>query len=1331
MKKFFLLPFVFLLVIISAQAQSFQLRGETISFDGSFEASRISQDQPNGWYYRLAHFEAIPASSQRARLVSQGVVFISYYWDNTYLVATQTSFDKQECIAIGMDGLKIIPLGAKLSTKMKEHPVPAWAQTPRNGVKVVVKGYDTESPTHFAKAIREAGFIIHLEGKYKPYVQLTILMEQINELAALPGVATIDWIGEPGHPEDYNGRGMHRSSVLNATYPGGRHYDGTGVNVLVRDDGAVGPHIDFKNRLFQTNLGPGGTHGDMVTGILGGAGNINPRYEGMASGADIFVREQESSFELYTLGLHLNNHVLVTSTSYSNGCNSGYTSSTNTVDQQVYEHHSLEHVFSAGNSGGLDCNYGIIGWGNITGGHKQGKNVIATGNLGADEVLENSSSRGPAYDGRIKPDLCAYGQGQMSTDPDNIYSAGGGTSAAAPGVAGVFTQLIQAYRTLNDGADPNSGLIKACLLNTAMDLGNTGPDFKYGWGEINGYRAVKILEDGTYLKDSIDQNGSNTHSINVASGMTQVRFMLYWVDPPAVVDAPKALVNNLDLKVISPSGDTILPWVLDPTPIESKLNAPATHGVDDLNNMEQVLFDTPEAGTYLILVDGTEVPMGPQEYFIVTDKRDEALFVVSPVGGEHLEPGDDIRIFWDYYGSGSPTFTVKLSTDGGNSWTTLGNTSNTKLLWTVPSTPTGEAYIQVVSGSMTATSTYKFSIMASPTGLAVDTVCADKARISWDATPNASTYSVFKLGEKYMDSITSSAVNYAWIPNENPFGEFWYSANVTHSDGAISERAYAKQYLGGIKNCVIHHDLSLDSIVDLSNSDFFICGSQVIPLQFLIRNTGSLAMSNFVIQYSKNNGANIETTYTGTIEPGDVLLWDTNDSLILDASGYYSVSARLIKEEDEISINDEKNVSFFVENLFLVENGDISEDFEGAVFPPSQWSVEYQDGSGWGEQHNIIGIDGLFSTVSWVNNYSESDLLTTLSTEVVNTTSTSDFVLLFDYAYSNYDGYYDSLKIVVQNDCSGYSDVVFYKGGDDLRTIPEPSSELWIPESQDDWGHKEVVITNLEPGTAKLNFINIGGYGNSLFLDNIQLQGLGILAEKNVLCVGEEGVFSTFDFDNKTYQWDFGNGVSPTGPGPHNVSYNEAGVKNIVLYISEGSEIDTFYYSVEVVTSTIADFDPVITSNTVNFTNNSTGEDTYFWTFGDGSSSTEENPTHIYNEVDTYNACLMVTGACGQDTICQAVEILTGLESVNELEHLWVSPNPTSDVFTVTNAGSSLQAFRLAIFDVTGRVVYAGANIELGQDADYQVDVSSLSSGIYSIRLQSKAAVFVVKLIVE
>ena len=58
--------------------------------------------------------------------------------------------------------------------------------------------------------------------------------------------------------------------MLSTEYNGGLNINGTGVGVMVRDDGIVGPHIDFEGRNFHnlTIDGPS-NHSDGVAGIFG------------------------------------------------------------------------------------------------------------------------------------------------------------------------------------------------------------------------------------------------------------------------------------------------------------------------------------------------------------------------------------------------------------------------------------------------------------------------------------------------------------------------------------------------------------------------------------------------------------------------------------------------------------------------------------------------------------------------------------------------------------------------------------------------------------------------------------------------------------------------------------------------------------------------------------------------------------------------------------------------------------------------------------------------------------------------------------------------------
>ena len=133
--------------------------------------------------------------------------------------------------------------------------------------------------------------------------------------------------------------------------------------------------------------------------------------------------------------------------------------------------------------------------------------------------------------------------------------------------------------------------MKATLLNTAEDYGNIGPDFTYGWGRINAYRAVRTLEEKQYLDSTIIQGETHLHQIDVPANVKEMKVMIYWIDREALPSSSKALVNDIDLK-ITKDGTDYFPWVLNSTPNSSSLSLPASTGYDHLNNVEQVTIIT-------------------------------------------------------------------------------------------------------------------------------------------------------------------------------------------------------------------------------------------------------------------------------------------------------------------------------------------------------------------------------------------------------------------------------------------------------------------------------------------------------------------------------------------------------------------------------------------------------------------------------------------------------------------------------------------------------------------------------------------------------------------
>jgi len=1054
----------------------------------------------NSGYYGWVQFYETPNQDIQNLFKSNDLQLIEYITNRTY------SFFFPETTTISMlrtSGVRaIVPISGanKISAELKSPPFEDWAMDGDN-ILVTLQHHKNIGTQYVLNDLANRHIGVQEQYKGSNNIDLSIPITYLETLANLAYVKWVELIVAPSVPDDTRGRSLHRSNGLDTQTSAGRNYTGLGIGVLCRDDGIVGPHIDFQGRIDNSMAsGTGQSHGDGVSGIMAGAGNLDPSMRGMASGANLYVVNYQSEFlDSPTVTLINSGDVQITNSSYSNGCNAGYTTATQTVDTQTQDIPSLLHVFSAGNSNNNDCGYGAGSqWGNITGGHKQGKNVIATANVYFNGALVNSSSRGPAHDGRIKPDITANGQNQNSTNENNTYQQFGGTSGAAPGIAGISAQLYEVYGDLNAGALPQSALIKATLLNTANEAGNIGPDYKFGWGIVNGLRAGMLIEDGRYLSDIVSHGDSNNHIINIPSGTTQVRFMVYWSDAPASPGSSPALVNDLDLVVSDPSSDTYLPWVLDHTPNATTLNLPAINDVDHLNNMEQVLINNPAAGNYDIDITGFNVPMGPQEYFVVYEIIAENLTLTYPNSGESFVPGEVESIHWDAINT-TANFDLEYSTNNGASWNVITSVSSdvTNYGWLVPGDVTGEALIRITSAGFSDTSDETFSIANLPTNVQVSQVCPTDATFVWTAVADAESYDLYLLGTTYMDFVGNSATPTITIPISNPTDPIW-AAVVARNDteGWESRRTVAIYHPGGLVNCSLSNDLAMVSI-DNDPSDFvFVCaGSSDVVIEATFGNTGIDPQSNFIVSYQLDSNPVIQETYTGTLNSGQQVAYSFVTPLTITSSGNYVLTVSVELTGDQNASNDSGVLDFyaFTEATQL----DFSEDFETNGFPPPAWTIENPDNDmTWEERVGITGSDGNASVTAFVNNYSYNAAgeLDSFVTEIFDLTTATSSLFTFDLAKAQYSTTYtDGMRVEVSIDCGANYTVVYDKTGLDLSTLPGYVTSNWVPTSASDWRNEQIDLGAFLGENVMFKFVNICGFGNSTFVDNINVTGtLGV-----------------------------------------------------------------------------------------------------------------------------------------------------------------------------------------------------------------------------------------------
>jgi hypothetical protein len=261
------------------------------------------------------------------------------------------------------------------------------------------------------------------------------------------------------------------------------------------------------------------------------------------------------------------------------------------------------------------------------------KNVIATGAsqnnrfdyfiyAEGQDAMADFSSRGPAEDGRIKPDVVAPGTWISSlrsplgndefawADISANYLFQGGTSQAGPHVSGAAAVFVQWYRDGHTNATPSPALVKATFINSAIDMDDTVetgpvPNNDEGWGRVDLTQIIGTDRVYDFVDQSIKLSTGQQFErhLVVADDTLPLFVTLAYTDVPGFPGAVPALVNDLDLEVVAPDGTVYRGNQFFEG--DSIADAP---GVDSVNNVECVFIGEPLPGQYIMRVKARNVP---------------------------------------------------------------------------------------------------------------------------------------------------------------------------------------------------------------------------------------------------------------------------------------------------------------------------------------------------------------------------------------------------------------------------------------------------------------------------------------------------------------------------------------------------------------------------------------------------------------------------------------------------------------------------------------------------------------------------------------------------
>jgi hypothetical protein len=137
-----------------------------------------------------------------------------------------------------------------------------------------------------------------------------------------------------------------------------------------------------------------------------------------------------------------------------------------------------------------------------------------------------------------------------------------------------------------------------------------------------------------------------------------------------------------------------------------------------------------------------------------------------------------------------------------------------------------------------------------------------------------------------------------------------------------------------------------------------------------------------------------------------------------------------------------------------------------------------------------------------------------------------------------------------------------------------------------------------------------------------------------------------------------------------------------------------------------------IAANEVTYTNLSLNATLFEWHFGDGQTSTETNPVHLYPDGYFY-ALLIASNGCTADTFYFEFNILTGIKDITDDPTVHISPNPSAGKFSISWDNLDVPAADIEVFSMAGVPVYSKSLLSNAG----QIDLSGLGEGIYILHV--------------
>jgi len=516
-------------------------------------------------------------------------------------------------------------------------------------VRVVTFEWGSSGKDRIASAARLLGATVEESWPEGHVIELWVDPQQLQVLAAHDDVMWIDrWTPRETDMD------LVREDAGSNWVEDNFGYCGQGVRGEVLDEGIRGTHQDFDGVIFHGGNNVA-SHGTATYGIVFGNGDRDGDGNAQATG-NMPCSEAQGIFADFNLLGNRFTHTQALkqtpyfasfqSNSWGNTRTTSYTSVSQELDDIIWR---LDIAITQSQSNAGTQSSRPQAW---------AKNVISVGGIRhynnlnpADDSWSGGASIGPASDGRIKPDVHGFYDSIYTTTSNNdsaYTSSFCCTSAATPQVAGVVGLMIQMWSENVWGTDPTGitvferqphfSTIKALAINNAQQYSFSGTSADLtrthqGWGRP----SVRIAQERAATSLIVDEDERlqlgeiASYAVAVDEGESELKITMTYPDPPGVPLSSVHRINDVNLKVTSPSDVVYHGNVgLLAGPYSVPGGSP-----DAIDTVENVFVEFPEPGIWEIEIEAAEVN---QDGYLATPEEDVTFALV--VTGAITVPGE-------------------------------------------------------------------------------------------------------------------------------------------------------------------------------------------------------------------------------------------------------------------------------------------------------------------------------------------------------------------------------------------------------------------------------------------------------------------------------------------------------------------------------------------------------------------------------------------------------------------------------------------------------------------------------------------------------------------